>query len=199
MSWTTTAATTRKNHYKNSQMLPVREWGVIGVLGSGGNSITIAVTIDLAYAVPLYLPTTSYVDAIFCEVSTGSAGNIRMSLYKDVDGIPVTKLVTETEITSAGSTGVKQQSIGMTLPYGLYWGVAVFSSTPSVRGAAVAITNACQWNGQSTNTATTNSVGSTVSHTYGVLPSTYGTPTLISTVPPRILMRIGKNSDAEVP
>jgi hypothetical protein len=146
------------------------------------------------YAVPLYLPDTCRVNALICSVTTGSAGNARMGLYTDSGGYPATSLLVATEITTIGTSGLKQQLVNLTLPCGFYWGAIVFDSTPTMQEDDNASGTNMNWLGGTSGTDITGHAGITVTHAYDALPtpSFTGGGVLATTVQPRILMRIGK-------
>jgi len=192
---------TQKNlDYRRSQRLSIRSGGIIGNWGNSGINNTAQVGFSVLYAVPLYLPDTCRVSAIFCMVVTTGAvasGNARMSLYTDSAGYPGTKLVTETEVVVT-TTGIKRQLIGLTLPCGFYWGAITFSTASIAQATMQNEQNGAgqvmnSWFGGDSATDITDHAGINVAFTYDVLPTTFTAGAVYgSTIQPRILMQIGK-------
>jgi hypothetical protein len=167
--------------------------GILNNWSQSGQNSTAAVSTDVLYAAPIYLPDTCRIARMFAEVTGASAGNLRMSIYTDSGGYPNTLLLTETEITTMGTTGIKQQSIGLTLPYGFYWVASVYSSTPTMRADPVGAGQVMHWLGGTSATDTAPHTGISVAHTYGALPSTFtGGGTLVVGAIPRMLLGVGK-------
>lgn len=191
MPWYRNKETEQTPPYKRSMRLGCTEGSILhDWLGSGTND-TVTVSADVLYALPIFLPETIRVAQLTCEVITGSAGNIRMSLYRDLNGYPDSLVTTETEITTAATAGIKSQSISKTLPCGFYWAAITFSSTPEVRSNI--ISNCTFWLGHTDMNDVVGHTGISVARAYAALPSTFTAgATLLATDTPRVLMVIGK-------
>jgi len=192
----TTFKDNRENlDYRRSQRLSMRSGGIIGNWVTSGLSAAGAAAANVLYATPIYLPDTCRVDALICSVTVGSAGNMRMGLYTDLNGYPDTRLFVATEITTVATAGLKYQAVGMTLPYGFYWAACVFDSTPTMQeddnGASGQTMG--PWLGGDSATDVTVHPGINVAFTYAALPTPFtASAAYSSTTQPRILLRIGK-------
>jgi hypothetical protein len=182
--------------YRQSQRLPLRDDGLIISWVSSGQAATVVVAANTIYAVPLYIPTTVRIGAIYSEVTTASAGNIRMTLYADNNGYPGQRLAAETEITTAGTAGIKRQTIDIVVPYGFYWGAIVFSSTPTMRGENAVGGQCAHWLGLAAATDTAPYSGISVAFSYAALPATFPSGgSFVSATIPRIIVAIGPGGD----
>lgn len=184
--------------HKHGQLLSFKHDGLLIDWCSSGGSISVrTVAVDIMYALPLYLPNTMLVGAIYAEIpTTGAAGNMRMNLYTDLNGYPNQRLVAETEITTMATVGVKRQLIGLTLPYGFYWGASVFSSTPEMRGENFTSGQNAHWLGATSATDVVSHPGISVAFTYAAMPATFTAGgTLISDELPRIIMAVQMDAD----
>ena len=161
---------------------------------SSGQAITFVVTADILYGTPIFLRSVCYVQALIVSVTAASAGNLRVGLYYDSNGYPGAKVFTEAEITSAGTTGLKRQNVGLTLPMGWYWAATQYSSTPTMQGDVGLTANfPATWLGATNVDAELTSVGITVADTYGVLPDPFTAGAALATTNlPRVLMMTGR-------
>lgn len=191
MPWDTSLDTRAELDYRRSHRLSSREGSVITNWQTSGIDTTVAAVAGRIYAVPIYLPDTIHVSRIISEVTTGTAGNMRMSLYTDSGGYPNALVKVETEITTTATAGIKVQDISLTLPNGFYWGATHFDATPTMR--ADNIGDGAMWLGFSTAVDTVTHPGIIVTDAYGALPDPFTAGgTLVTTAIPRVLLTTGK-------
>jgi hypothetical protein len=153
---------------------------------------TLAISANVLYAAPFFVPVRMKFDQIAINVTgAGASGTrARMGVYTDgntpsTQGYP-SSLVPGTDVAEVAvdSTGVKANSISVTLPPGLYWLALVSSGAPTVRAVGVASLDS-EILGLGSDLGTAPGVGYSVSYTYGSLPSTFptGASVYTSTIP----------------
>lgn len=145
-----------------------------------GGDTGFAVTANRMYAIPFLVLSTASFDRFVLEPSSAS-GNVRVGVYRIVDGVP------DTLVSDLGTVAVSASNsitISLTLSAGLYALVALFSGTPSMARFA-----------QSAEEVLPNYIGASapnfsaggfyVAQAFGALPANFGTPTdeLISGLP----------------
>jgi hypothetical protein len=132
------------------------------------------------YGIPVYISEACTVTKIGLETTAGNAGNARLGIYNmDSDALPST-LVLDAGTVTTTSTGEKEISISQALAAGWYFLGVVFDAGGAVsetRGIGTASNGSFIYGGSSAATLGT-SVAPYVSHTYGALPSSFGTATL---------------------
>lgn len=132
-----------------------------------GNPGTVAAAANTAYFVPFTMSKTMSINALSINVTTLAAGNVKMAIYSDSNGVPGTRLVdcTSTTPLDTGSTGVKATSdtFSQSVDQGtLVWLAALFSAAPTVScatsSAMIPVFYAdSSWARQTRLTSTTNS------------------------------------------
>lgn len=143
-----------------------------------------ALTANRLYAIPFVASHRAgcALDRVAINVTTGSSGNVRLGIYTDSSGYP-DALLLDCGTGSTTSTGVVSKTIAQALtPGGLYWLVAVFDATPTIRTIPV---NSCSHALGFDNTlGTAGNCGLYVSFSYAALPGTFpGSPTMITANP----------------
>ncbi len=139
---------------------------------------TSTMTANRMYAVPFIVLSPTTFTNIGLNVNSSAAGNARFGIYNAVEGEPV-NLVADLGTVSCASTGDKEATISQLLQPGLYFLAVVFSSTPVVKGIFTvdsAVTEGLLMGGGAAY-GTSGKVGYYVAHTYGALPSTFGSVT----------------------
>jgi len=150
---------------------------------------TLALTANILYAMPFFVPTTTPYTSISIEVSTLKAGaSIQLGIYRDSSGVPGA-LVLDAGNVSAAATGLKTIVIAQTLTPGWYWLVGLASDTPTVR--ACSINSALRFLGSPTGLDVVNHVGWSVAQAYGALPNpfTAGGALLVGNAP-RVMLSL---------
>lgn len=153
-----------------------------------------ALTANRLYALPFIVPHGATLDRIAINVTTLSAGNVRLGIYNNNSnvGLYPGTLLTECGAVDVGSTGVKSISINQTLTDGLYWLSLLSSSTPTIRClAALTITPLLGYS--STLGSEVAGSGVYVSFSYASLPSSFPTssPSVINAAPiPGVFVRL---------
>jgi hypothetical protein len=127
-------------------------------------------------------------DGIAINVTTAGASGTkaRMGVYTDNGSGYPSSLVSGTDVAEVAvdSTGVKLNTINITLQPGLYWLALVSSGAPAVRAVPVASADS-EMLGLGSDLGTAPGLAYTVSYTYGALPSTFptGASVYTSTIP----------------
>lgn len=155
---------------------------VPGILPS---TTTITVTANILYAQPLILHRAARVNGITCNVTTGAVGAARFGIYRSSGVVPSTLVAETAELASTNAIATNHQTFASppTLAAGLYWLAMVASATPSLTrfgGSPNAWGGYAFWISGTTaaalySTASGRTGGYHVAHTYGALPSTFGT------------------------
>jgi len=137
------------------------------VIGTTGQNWTA----NILYLKPVFIKSALTVDALMVKIQTGAAGNVRMGLYADNNGVPG-NLVIDGGTASVGTTGVKTISISQALSQGIYWIAAVTDTTARPFGDYYGVLGGDGFLSVGNDGATLNkTVGYQMSHTYGALPS----------------------------
>ena len=97
----------------------------------GGNISTKLMTIDVLYAVPIWIDQTTTFTRIGIRVYSGVAGNARLGVYTSVAGVP-SALVFDAGTVSTTSAAEVEITISQQLQPGLYFLACVFSSACSI-------------------------------------------------------------------
>lgn len=138
---------------------------------------TIAATANRVYASPILIPDRITVDELATEVTTLSAGNARVGIYADDDGLPGAKLYESGDLDT-GTTGVKTQTgVATAVGPGIVWLAVQYSATPTVRAAASVLTQSLLGESAHFNpTVQTNHAVYVSPGSFG-LPNPFGSPT----------------------
>lgn len=147
------------------------------VAGQSGVT-TVAIAANTLYAAPILIPRQLTFTSINMEVTTLSAGNLRLGIYKDkymasgaTDGGYPDVLVLDAGTVNTGTTGGKAVSISQLLDPGWYWLAAVANATPTVRSIGTTVGTA--WLGMSSTTDSNIHHGVSVAFTYAALPNPF--------------------------
>lgn len=146
-------------------------------------------------ASPFFVPTTTVIDAL-CIENTGTGDNtkkVRLGLYSSSGGLPSTLLTETPEITLDANRDIRVGVLSGTYTCQantLYYIAGVTDNTITAwqvygegavnfrsDGVATRLGVPAWTAGLPAHQATLTSRGLTVSHTYGALPSSFGTPT----------------------
>lgn len=100
-------------------------------LMQGASSVTI--TANWLYHIPIYLYPNTTISKMAIEVTTGVAGNARLGIYKNTNGLPST-LVLDAGTVSTATTGIKAITGLSTsiIEGGWYWVSIVANATPNI-------------------------------------------------------------------
>jgi hypothetical protein len=134
--------------------------------GEAESNFTVAA--NRLYFWPIIVPVTMTIAAISVRVATASAGNVRVGLYADSNGLPSGAPLYDAGTASTGTTGIKDVAISQSIPAGLYWGACVCDATPSLNTAWMASLGT--FLGPFSNLLS-KLHGYYQSHTYGALPT----------------------------
>lgn len=176
-SW---GAVTSSSYQNNGYALNRYNFGLATAATSGA-----AVTANRLYAVPYVVGATTTFTRIGINVTSAIAGNARLGIYNWADGVPST-LVLDCGTVSTSSTGDKEITISQSLTAGVYALAVVFNAAPSVAVANERnLINYLVGDVSSTG----NNVFQYVGHTYGALPTPFGTATYTGTASPSLWLR----------
>ena len=150
-------------------------------LGVGGLA-TVVHTLNTLFATPFHVPQTQTYTVIGIEVTTLTAGNLRLGIYRDSSGAPGA-LVLDAGVVTTGTTGAKTIVISQQLTAGHYWLASVSDAGPTLRGYTTAAS--LHWLGFTSGTDTNIHTGVSVAFTYAALPdpSTGGSALFTGNIP----------------
>jgi len=157
-------------------------------LGVGGLT-TVAHTLNTLFGCPFFVPVITTYTSIVCEVTTLSAGNLRMGIYRDSTSAPGTPgaLVLDAGVVSTGTTGAKSITISQSLDPGWYWLASVSDASATLRAYTAA--NSLHWLGFTSATDTNVHIGRSVAFTYAALPDPFtGGSALVTGNFPRVML-----------
>lgn len=151
-----------------------------------GQLSTLALTANRLYAVPFHTgPEGMTAATVLINVTSGSAGNLRLGVYAastTAPFYPAALLVDwgEVDVTNTGTKTINITDVQLlgTSPSQLVWLAAVTEATPTL----ISVSNAASQLGAS-STAGSMQTAVYVAHTYGVLPTPFGSPTLSNSAP----------------
>ncbi len=167
-------------HQHVSGLSGISTYQVAGMVNATALS-TLTVVKNFLYALPFVAPAFGgTVDQLALNVTTSSAGNVRVGIYDNTSPLNLCplSLIVDGGAVSTGSTGVKTFTVDVDLSPGkLYWLACVFDATPTVRAIDVAGMRGIQ--GSSSLSMAINA-GMLAFFTYATLPSVFpwssGTP-----------------------
>jgi hypothetical protein len=143
-----------------------------------------AVVANRPYYVPFYLG-PAVVDRISINVTAGSAGNCRLALYTNVNGMPGSLIVDAGAANTTSIALVELSFTAVTLPDDFFWAMAHFDATPTVTTGTAAGSDQL---GIGAATATSRGLH-TASQTYAAAPATAYAPDAYSLIGPFIMLR----------
>lgn len=129
-------------------------------------------------AFPFYVPKLSRFDRIAIRVTTAGTGptpRVRLGIYKDNGNIYPSSLVMDAGELDVSATGVKELTINISLPEGLYWIALVGQDTTSLAVAATPNSDHYPIVGYESDLSGTPLHAWAHVQTYGALPTTYPT------------------------
>lgn len=144
------------------------------------------------YAVPVYVSETNTFSKIGMEVTTGLAGNARVGIYNiDTDGLPST-LVLDAGTFTTNAAAEKEVTISQSLSHGWYYLAFVSDVAVEVRAAAATGAGAFVLGGQSSLLSVGTAYAPYVALTYGALPASFGTATIVNmtTAHPLVYLKV---------
>ena len=170
--------------------LPLRSGGFSSTQIATGAVTTLAVTADILYACPLFVAQASVtLSAIGIEVTTFATGNVRLGIYYDSAGAPVTLLQDSGAVSTGTANGFKSVATSQVLTSGWWWLACVFSATPTVR--VITTANSLHLLGATSGTDTAIHSGVSVAQAYGSLPDPFTAESALHTGNfPRIMIQI---------
>ncbi len=146
-----------------------------GVVSQAALATAAAVTANTLYAMPFTVDRVQTIDSVGVNLTTReSSSNVRMGIYKDLNGVPDALLADLGTVGITNPIGLKEVTgLMQKLQPGIYWLTAVFSHTPTISFVDAAAISSIF--GVSSSAAV--NTGINASHTYGALPLTY--PTIV--------------------
>ena len=148
-----------------------------------------APTANFLRALPL-ITGRATLDRIAINVTTGTAGLIRLGIYNDDGNLYPSSLVLDAGEVSTGTAGVKTLTINQTLAPGLYWLALVNNAASTIR--ALALGGCMAILGLDATLSTAPGVGWSAAFTYAALPASFpaGASVLTATPVPAVFVRI---------
>jgi hypothetical protein len=139
---------------------------------SAGALTTLALSADTVYYMPISVGEKHTFDRIAVQVTTtGTANNVRMAIYNNVNGVP-TSLVIDAGALAISGTGLKASTISQSLNAGVYFLAIVADGSVTVSATPNSQTNYWRWVG-TTDFVTADTMLSG-SLTFGAFPGTAG-------------------------
>jgi hypothetical protein len=164
----------------------------IGMMDSLGANATTTITVNTLYATLLKIPYRLNIDQLAVYIQTlAAAASIRLGLYENgADGLPG-DLIVDGGAVSVATTGQKSVTVAQSLPRDRYWVAGVSDGAPVIPHYA-ANSGGRFVRGGTTLADGTGNRGYTVTmaHTYGALPATFGTPSVVSNIALRLGVRV---------
>jgi hypothetical protein len=166
----------------------------IGMMDSLSTQTTQALTANTLYATLIKVPHSITIDRLACQITIGGAASslVRLGLFANdgTNGLPGTLLV-DGGTTAADTTGTRAVTVNQTLTRGRYWVGVVSDGAPTLTALTVAnagryVRGAGNLGDGSGNRGYTWSVA----HTFGALPATFGSGSLLSTNAIRLGVRV---------
>jgi hypothetical protein len=157
-------------------------------LGENGSNSGLAVTANRLYAAPFVCVSPQTFTRLGVECSSGS-GNGRLGIYKIKNGVPTDLIVDGGNFSVSGAE--LESTIAQNLAPGTYALAGVFSSNPTLYSKNNNDFLASILGESVPDVAALPHLGWYVSHTFGALPSTFGSPTYadINTPVPNFWLR----------
>lgn len=145
-------------------------WGY----GYNATSATIAAVADRLYGTGFVVGEEDTFTRIGIEVTTLSAGNARLGIYRLEPDMTTAALILDAGTVDTGTTGLKEVTISQLLAPGFYVLAVVFSATPTVRIMSSSSRFTYQWHGSDDVDGTLQPTQFYRSFTYGALPNPFG-------------------------
>lgn len=141
------------------------------------SATTGAMTAGRVFYAPFLLPGAT-VDRIGVDVTTGAAGNLRLGIYTNNNGLPGQLLMGSSALDTTNIAFVEHSFTAIQLPQDWVWAAALFEATPTVTvGTAI--------NGNIVGGPTPTTLARCIQAplAYQALPATAAVPTTTSTGP----------------
>ena len=125
------------NGYRRIGTLIPNRYYIAGMDSQGALGAPAAVVANTLYTMPIMIGRGGTIDRLGVNVSTAiAASNVRMGIYRNLNGIPGTLLLDAGTVATTTPAGLKEIIISQNLQPGLYWIAAVFSHAPTIRQVA---------------------------------------------------------------
>ena len=136
-----------------------------------------ALTANRLHGMPIYISSPCTITKIGVEVNTASAGNARLGIYNmGSDGLP-SGLLLDAGTVSTGTTGEKEVAISQALFPGWYFLAIVTDNAIAQLRCINGYSSGSFLSGAPAANTLTTGYAPYVAHTYGTLPSLFGSPT----------------------
>lgn len=147
-------------------------------------TVSMTVAANTVYLVPYQQEITGAMAALVMQVTSAIAGNVRLGLYADSNGVPGSLIATAGTI-STSTAGLKSVAYTTSIPAGNYWLACQFDAAPGVRNYSADQTFPVLGHASTITGLGDNVVnGMSASGTYASgLPSSLSSPALITDVP----------------
>lgn len=136
---------------------------------------TLTVTADRLYAVPFAVGSAMSIDRLGYEVTTGSAGFVRMGVYAhSPTAFGPGALLADFGTGITDSIAVVEITGSVTVPAGVFWVAGVFSVTPTVRRVNAGVGAVfLGYSANNENGTTSYNCVAYGAHAYAALPATF--------------------------
>ncbi len=118
----------------DAHMADVYQQILVGNYDSGGHSegSGVALTVNRLYAIPFFVARTRTYDRIAVEVTSGTAGNMRLGVYEDNGSVNPGALKLDAGVVETTAVETDTITISLQLTKGLWWMAGVLNATPSL-------------------------------------------------------------------
>ena len=150
---------------------------------------TFAITANRLYYFPFFVPDATTFTRIGINVTTGAAGNARLGIYNNSNGIPSGAPLLDAGTVDVSTTGEKEIVISQALPVGWHWLALVSDAAPTLTAenlaTAVLLCNVGSLSGSAGNVTHVQQT-----FTFAALPTPSSITGANLTTPPRIWLRL---------
>lgn len=150
---------------------------------------TFAITANRLYYFPFFVPQATTFTRIGINVTTGAAGNARLGIYANSNGIPSGAPTLDAGTVDVSTTGEKEIVISQALAAGWHWLALVSDVAPTLTAENLA-TAVLLCNVGSLSGAAGNVTHVQQSFTYAALPTPSSITGANTTTPPRVWLRL---------
>lgn len=151
---------------------------------------TLAISSNTLYAMLFPVGMRTTFTRIAIDVTATAVGNARLGIYAadGTGGVPGTLVLDAGTVSVDTSTGVKQVTISQTLDPGFYWTTVVSDVTPTLR--AILNTNGPYVASVGVAAPGTGDTQYSIAHTYGALPTPFGSGSWAAANIPMVMLRV---------
>lgn len=150
---------------------------------------TFTLVANRLYYFPMFVPDATTFTRIGINVTTGAAGNARLGIYNNTNGVPSGAPLLDAGVVDVSTTGEKEIVISQALPVGWHWLAVVSDVAPTLTAenlaTAVLLCNVGSLSGSAGNVTHVHQA-----FTFGALPTPSSITGANLTTPPRVWLRL---------